>query len=542
MSDYTQLTDFSAKDLLTTGDPNKLILGSDVDAELAAIAAAVQSKYDSADIASQAEAEAGTATSKLMTPLRTEQWGSNWADENAGMIGDIHSLADPNADRILFWDDSAASIQALSVDGTYFTISGSTLTPGALAKTDVSNTFYASQVISLSPTENASSFTIFDTSGNNNVVSFSTNPTSGGTSSLVVADDALLTSHKGAVNTGTITIAPWSTTPVGIRIDGAANTVNLAGTVTIGSDAAATRGANAFTGNQTVTGNVTVQNSSQASILTLNGETGYDASIILKENSINSLIIQNDASANRVNIFKYDAAGSAAPGILTWDESGNLNVLSGKLYYDSSEVVSASNTLTLTNKTLTAPTLTSPVLNTGVSGTAVLDEDDMASDSTTQLATQQSIKAYVDTAVSGASGVLVYHSTSQSVPNNAATALAFDSESYDDNSYHDTATNNTRLTVQSGTTKVRLSGLLAWNSGFYGDTYVVIRKNGSSAYFPGRTSFRTYSQTGGIANMPIASPILEVTAGDYFELYAWQNSSVAQIAAGTCYFAMERVA
>jgi hypothetical protein len=53
-------------------------------------------------------------------------------------------------------------------------------------------------------------------------------------------------------------------------------------------------------------------------------------------------------------------------------------------------------TETLTNKTLTSPTLTSAVLNTGVSGSAVLDEDDMSSDSATKLATQQSIKAYVD--------------------------------------------------------------------------------------------------------------------------------------------------
>ena len=53
-------------------------------------------------------------------------------------------------------------------------------------------------------------------------------------------------------------------------------------------------------------------------------------------------------------------------------------------------------TETLTNKTLTSPTLTSAVLNTAVSGTAVLDEDNMASNSDTQVATQQSIKAYVD--------------------------------------------------------------------------------------------------------------------------------------------------
>ena len=54
------------------------------------------------------------------------------------------------------------------------------------------------------------------------------------------------------------------------------------------------------------------------------------------------------------------------------------------------------NADTSTNKTFTTPTITSPVFNTGVSGSAVLDEDNMASDSATKVATQQSIKAYVD--------------------------------------------------------------------------------------------------------------------------------------------------
>jgi len=56
-------------------------------------------------------------------------------------------------------------------------------------------------------------------------------------------------------------------------------------------------------------------------------------------------------------------------------------------------------TETLTNKTLTAPTMTSPVLNTAVSGSAFLDEDNMASNSATKLASQQSIKAYIDAAI-----------------------------------------------------------------------------------------------------------------------------------------------
>ena len=56
-------------------------------------------------------------------------------------------------------------------------------------------------------------------------------------------------------------------------------------------------------------------------------------------------------------------------------------------------------TETLTNKTLTSPTMTSPVLNTAVSGSAFLDEDNFASNSATKLASQQSIKAYIDAAI-----------------------------------------------------------------------------------------------------------------------------------------------
>ena len=51
---------------------------------------------------------------------------------------------------------------------------------------------------------------------------------------------------------------------------------------------------------------------------------------------------------------------------------------------------------TLTNKILTTPVITNAVLNGTAIGTAIKDEDDMASDSSTHLATQQSIKAYVD--------------------------------------------------------------------------------------------------------------------------------------------------
>ena len=54
--------------------------------------------------------------------------------------------------------------------------------------------------------------------------------------------------------------------------------------------------------------------------------------------------------------------------------------------------------------TLANKTLTSPILNDIISGDAFLDEDDMVSDSATKLASQQSIKKYVDDATAGGGG------------------------------------------------------------------------------------------------------------------------------------------
>jgi hypothetical protein len=122
MSDYAQITDFSAKDALVSGDPEKLILGSDVDDELAAISVAIATKYDSNDLASQAQAEAETSNVVLMTPLRV----ANWSDYNAGMVGDIQALTDPNDDRIIGWDDSAGAAIAYDLS-TGLTTSGTNL-------------------------------------------------------------------------------------------------------------------------------------------------------------------------------------------------------------------------------------------------------------------------------------------------------------------------------------------------------------------------------------------------------------------------------
>lgn len=46
MGNYTKITNFTAKDALTTGNPNKIITGTGIDAEFDAIAVAIASKGD----------------------------------------------------------------------------------------------------------------------------------------------------------------------------------------------------------------------------------------------------------------------------------------------------------------------------------------------------------------------------------------------------------------------------------------------------------------------------------------------------------------
>lgn len=46
MSNYTKTTNFAVKDSLTTGDPNKLILGTLLNTEFDNIATAISSKQD----------------------------------------------------------------------------------------------------------------------------------------------------------------------------------------------------------------------------------------------------------------------------------------------------------------------------------------------------------------------------------------------------------------------------------------------------------------------------------------------------------------
>ena len=144
-----------------------------------------------------------------------------------------------------------------------------------------------------------------------------------------------------------------------------------------------------------------------------------------------------------------------------------------------------------TTDTLTNKTLTSTVLNTGVSGTAILDEDNMASDSATQLATQQSIKAYVDTEV----GNVSTSSISQGDSNVTVTDSGSGSVTIDaDGSTIITMNATTVLDASATTNAIRLpNGTTAQRpSGAVGE----IRYNSSTDTIEGYTTAGGWAQLG----------------------------------------------
>ncbi len=173
--------------------------------------------------------------------------------------------------------------------------------------------------------------------------------------------------------------------------------------------------------NLTVTGDLTVNGATiSANVGTLDVE---DKNITLNKSSGDSsstadgagITIQDAVDASNDATILWTASNDtftfshAINADVTGDVTGNVSGSSGSC---TGNAATATKIATITNndivqltetQTLTNKTLTSPVLNAGVSGTAVKDEDDMTSDSATHLATQQSIKAYVDTQTSSSS-------------------------------------------------------------------------------------------------------------------------------------------
>ena len=73
--------------------------------------------------------------------------------------------------------------------------------------------------------------------------------------------------------------------------------------------------------------------------------------------------------------------------------------------------------------TMVSPTITTGVIDGNISGTSIKDEDDLASDSSNHLATQQSIKAYVDAQIATEDTIAELNDTNITSPADGAMLL-----------------------------------------------------------------------------------------------------------------------
>ncbi len=369
MSNYSKTTDFEAKDSLPTGDSGKIIRGAEFETEFDAISTAIATKADTAG-----PTFTGTLTFETISDGTIGV--TAFVDED-DMSSDSATLV-PTQQSVKAYVDSQVTAQDLDFQAD----SGGALSIDLDTET---MTFTGGTGI--------------DTSGSGNDVSFaidSTVATLTGTQTLtnktLTSPDVNTPDIDGGTIDGTVI---GGTTPAAVS----ATTVSATGNITVGG---------------TVDGRDVATDGTK-----LDGiEAGATADQTAAE--IRTLV----ESATDSNVFT-DADHTKLDGIeASADVTDTANVTAAGAVMDSELTSEASvkalnqGVATTDSPTFAGVTVNGAVEFDGLSGTGavsvtdILDQDDMSSNSATALATQQSIKAYVDTTVA-ATNELVEDTTPQ---------------------------------------------------------------------------------------------------------------------------------
>lgn len=140
-------------------------------------------------------------------------------------------------------------------------------------------------------------------------------------------------------------------------------------------------------------------------------------------------------------------------------------------------------------------------------------------------------------------GVLVKKSVNQTGANyTGSVAIAWDAEEYDDNTFHDNSTQNTRITIPSGVTRARFyCGVTLANVSNTTANDLTIMKNGASVL--GGTGIELIpagTATGRLIS--ISTPPISVATNDYFECVLFQQTDTSiDVTAAASYFGAEVV-
>jgi hypothetical protein len=109
-----------------------------------------------------------------------------------------------------------------------------------------------------------------------------------------------------------------------------------------------------------------------------------------------SLPVHDPKDEGRLFYYNNNLYYSGAAQNVLLDAGGGGGTMASQ---DASAVAITGGTIEGVELTLAEPNLADPILNGDISGNAFLDEDNMVSNSDTKVASQQSIKAYIDSGV-----------------------------------------------------------------------------------------------------------------------------------------------
>ena len=340
------------------------------------------------------------------------------------------ALTDPTADRTITLPDNSgtvlttgSSIANSNLANSAVTIGGTSVSLGATASTIAGLTSLASGTLIAGVEDAANAIEIG--SGN---ITFEGSTADGNETSLTVTDPtadrtitfpdatgtvALLTSLSIASGSG----LTYNSSTGEFSTNAIPNSQLANSSITVGSTGIALGGsATTITGLSSITSSAVVTNDNGFRIRDNSDNTkqlAFECSGI--SGSTTRTLTVPDANGT-IATQAYVQAQVTAEDLDVQTDSGNFDVdldsealiLTGGTGIDTSGSGTTatfaidSTVTTLTgSQTLTNKTLTSPVLNGTISGTSIKDEDNMSSNSASHLATQQSIKAYVDTEIAG---------------------------------------------------------------------------------------------------------------------------------------------